>query len=82
MCLYIYFSKASIVEDKYLGDMKIVSFVHVGTETLYGMNLDPMSRDVNYVAMTPINFFEFIPEEDIELENPKTFLAHQVCSEV
>ena len=51
---------------------------HAGTESLYGMNLHLMEEETTYVAMTPYNFFEFIPLDDVHKDNPGTVLAHEV----
>ncbi|XP_053401872.1 uncharacterized protein LOC123548898 [Mercenaria mercenaria] len=75
----VFETPANIVREKYLGDLPIVTLLHVGTETMYGMNIDPMAQpDVNYVALLPINFFEFLPVEEFEEKSPSTLLAHQV----
>ena len=70
--------QASILKDTYLGDVQIFSPFHAGTETMYGFNLHLREPDVTYVAMTPYNFFEFIPIEDIEKDKPSVKLAHEV----
>ena len=70
--------QADILKRKYLGHIPILSTTHGGTEALHGINLDVMSDDVIYTFMTLANFFEFIPEMDIDESNPTTVLAHQV----
>ncbi|XP_053402962.1 uncharacterized protein LOC123548896 [Mercenaria mercenaria] len=53
--------------------------MHNGTETIYGMNTDPMAEpDVNYVPILPLTFFEFLPIEEFGEKLPSTLLAHQV----
>ena len=75
---FVYF-KAKIVEGKYLGRLSIVSLLHIGTETLYGVNLDSMEEpDVNYTVLIPANFYEFLPVEEYGEKSPPTVLAHQV----
>lgn len=69
---------AKILKDKYLGDVPIFSLYHVSTETAYGLNFDLKNDDHSYVALTSLNFFEFIPEGEIENDMPKTILANQV----
>ena len=58
--------------------MPIYSPYHVSTETAYGFNLGLKRDDHSYVALATLNFFEFIPEDEIYNDKPKTVLVHQV----
>ncbi|XP_053401862.1 uncharacterized protein LOC123548903 isoform X2 [Mercenaria mercenaria] len=75
----VFETPAKIVKEKYLGELHIASLMHNGTETIYGMNIDPMAEpDVNYVPILPLIFFEFLPIEEFGEKLPSTLLAHQV----
>ncbi|XP_060566808.1 uncharacterized protein LOC132725644 [Ruditapes philippinarum] len=75
----VFETAANIVQEKYLGKLPIVSLVHIGTETFYGANINPMAEpDVRYVPLLPVNFFEFLPAEEYGEKTPSTVLAHQV----
>ena len=61
-----------------MGHVPVISPYHAGTETLYGFNFDLTSKICSYVALTTLNFYEFIHEEEIEKDYPEAVLAHQV----
>ena len=61
-----------------MGHVPVISPYHAGTETMYGFNIELNSTYCSYVALTTLNFFEFIPEEEIDKEIPTTVLAHEV----
>ncbi|XP_053401864.1 uncharacterized protein LOC128557738 [Mercenaria mercenaria] len=75
----VFETPAKLVMKKFSGELPFTTLVHIGTETMYGMNIDPMKEpDVNYVALLPINFFEFLPVEEYGERSPSVLLAHQV----
>lgn len=74
----VFKTQAEILKQRYLGHLPIHSMLHVGTETLYGLNFNPVEQEAEYVAMITINMFEFIPEDEMSEQNPSTVLAHQV----
>ncbi|KAL4234068.1 hypothetical protein ACF0H5_005722 [Mactra antiquata] len=74
----VFESAANIIHSRYLGDLSSVSLLHVGTETLYGINIHPLRETVSYIPIISLNFIEFLPEDEMEQENPQTLLAHQV----
>lgn len=69
---------AKVLKDRYLGHVPILSPYHAGTEAIYGFNFELKSNDCSYVALTTLNFFEYIPEEETEKPLPATVLAHEV----
>ncbi|KAK3594089.1 hypothetical protein CHS0354_040857 [Potamilus streckersoni] len=70
--------QTDIIKERYLGDVSVLCFGHIATETIYGLNFAMDNCEEEYVCMTPINFYEFIRLEDIEKDQPRTYLTHQV----
>lgn len=48
------------------------------TEGLIGLNVDPLMRKREYLLIPRAMFYEFIPESDMDEEQPKTLLMDQV----
>ncbi|XP_053384537.1 uncharacterized protein LOC123537398 [Mercenaria mercenaria] len=71
-------TQADVVRERYLGSVPIFSPFHAGTESFYGINLHLGEPEVTYTFMVPFNYFEFIPVEHIEDENPETLLCNEL----
>ena len=61
---------AKKVREKYL-DIPIFSFFYVSTEGMIGQNLWPEKQYPDYVLIPSAQFFEFIPIENMEEDQPK-----------
>ena len=48
------------------------------TEGLLGLNIDPLVEEREYLLIPRAMFFEFIPEENADEEQPKTLLMDEV----
>ncbi|XP_071099603.1 uncharacterized protein [Haliotis cracherodii] len=78
--------QARLARERYLGDVPLYSFGHLSTECFFGLILytggllDPQTgaEREDYVILANMNFYEFIPAEHTEEEQPETLLAHQV----
>ncbi|KAL3841594.1 hypothetical protein ACJMK2_019711 [Sinanodonta woodiana] len=70
--------QTDIIKERYLGGVAVLCFGHLATETMYGLNFAMDNSEEEYVCMTPINLYEFIRLEDIEQDQPRTYLTHQV----
>ena len=49
-----------------------------GSEDVYGINLWPGEKVSSYAFQPDLNFLEFIPESEIEEENPSTIESNQL----
>ena len=83
--MYLLFCfQANIIRSQFGQKVPIVSIMHGATEGNYGMVVfdDGVTKDgitiKDYVIIPRAAFFEFIPLDDINKENPRTLLAHQV----
>lgn len=67
------------MEKTYYKDLKIVSGMHSGTEGIYGVSTsgEDIMADV-YTFIPGKTFLEFIKVEDMENEDPKTYLLPEV----
>ena len=69
------------MKKRFLGNVTVVSPVHVSTEGCYGISLwtpDDVS-ETQFVIHPTANFYEFIPEDELDKDSPDTVLAHEVC---
>ena len=57
----------------------LYSPVYAATEGLIGINLWARERPSRYVPHPAVQFFEFIPVEQSDLDQPETLLLHQVA---
>ncbi|KAL3841600.1 hypothetical protein ACJMK2_019717 [Sinanodonta woodiana] len=70
--------QTGILKKRYLGCVPVLCFGHFATEAIYGLNLNMNNSEKDFICLNPINFYEFIPLDDIEQDQPKTYLTHQV----
>ncbi|KAK3594087.1 hypothetical protein CHS0354_040855 [Potamilus streckersoni] len=68
----------ALLKELYLGSIPVLGFGHFAAESIYGLNMSMKDWNEEYICLTPINFYEFIPLEDIEQDQLKTYLAHQI----
>ncbi|XP_067655998.1 uncharacterized protein [Haliotis asinina] len=89
VCTGTFALQAKLIRERYLGgDIPLYSYCHMSTECMYGVILytgslyDPETRAEreDYVILPGMNFYEFIPAEHTQEEQPDTLLAHQVKS--
>lgn len=69
----------SIYDDKvnyYTDNLPIYSPVYAATEGTIGIN--PYIKKIRYVVIPDTVFYEFIPFEEIDKENPKTLLINEI----
>ncbi|XP_074658709.1 uncharacterized protein LOC141911620 [Tubulanus polymorphus] len=70
--------ESAVIRAKYLNDSVMMKSIMYGaTEGLYGITM-PGVPDGHYVPMLPLQFLEFIPRNECELDKPTTRLAHQI----
>ncbi|XP_074659480.1 uncharacterized protein LOC141912164 [Tubulanus polymorphus] len=70
-------SESAVIRAKYLHDSVMMKAIEYwGTEGLYGITM-PGVPDGHYVPMLHLQFLEFIPRNECELDKPTTRLAHQ-----
>lgn len=62
----------------FLQGVTLYSPVYAATEGLVGVNLWPAQLPSRYLLHPALHFFEFIPAERFEEEQPSTVLLHQV----
>ncbi|XP_074658745.1 uncharacterized protein LOC141911654 isoform X2 [Tubulanus polymorphus] len=73
--------ESAVIRAKYLNDSVMMKFnLYGGTEGLYGITM-PGVPDGHYVPMLPLQFLEFIPRNECELDTPTTRLAHQLVED-
>ncbi|XP_046573820.1 indole-3-acetic acid-amido synthetase GH3.2-like isoform X2 [Haliotis rubra] len=89
ICTGTFALQAKLTRERYLGDtIPLYSFCHMSTECMYGTIVytgslcdpDTCAERDDYVILPGMNFYEFIPAEHTEDEQPDTLLAHQVES--
>ena len=70
---------AKIMEDTYLKGVKFGLGFHAATEGFLGicMSVDDFNQEICTLLPNSV-FFEFVKEEDIEQDNPKTYLLSEV----
>ncbi|ESP02548.1 hypothetical protein LOTGIDRAFT_138206 [Lottia gigantea] len=75
-----YSAQTKIVKEEYARDVAISSNIHMATEGVYGIKaIHPIyPDDFEYVFLVNYQFFEFIHIVDIDEENPKTLLLHEL----
>ncbi|XP_071098139.1 uncharacterized protein [Haliotis cracherodii] len=71
---------AEMLRQKYIGDLPVSSSMHIASEALYGVCVDAPGDDthVEYTIIPQEHFYEFIPEEHVDEEQPDTLLATEV----
>ncbi|XP_014677530.1 PREDICTED: GH3 domain-containing protein-like isoform X3 [Priapulus caudatus] len=68
---------ARALEERYTRGTPLYSPAYAATETLVGLNLWPKEEDPHYVLVPNITFYELIPLEAQDQEQPKTIFAEQ-----
>lgn len=68
-----------MLEDTYCKGMTIYSCLYGATEGLLGINIWPESRTARYLVVPTSMFYEFIPKEDCDKDQPPTLFVDQVC---
>ena len=72
-------SSAKILEETYLNDVQMVFGVHGSTEAMLGHSMSPEDAlNEEYTFSVRTHFFEFIKVEDMEKEQPQTYLLSEV----
>jgi len=66
------------LKSKYLKEVPTYSPIYGASEGLLGVNLFPDRPDSRYCLIPDAQFFEFIPQENMDDENPQTKLLHEV----
>jgi len=66
------------LKSKYLKDVPTYSPIYGASEGLLGVNLYPDRQESLYCLIPDAQFFEFIPQAEIEKESPQTLLLHQL----
>ncbi|KAK7096789.1 uncharacterized protein [Littorina saxatilis] len=69
---------ADKLRETYLKGIPLYSPLYAATEGLVGINLWPGDSPSRYLPHPCVQFFEFIPVECSDLEQPETVLLHQV----
>ncbi|XP_048254438.1 probable indole-3-acetic acid-amido synthetase GH3.9 isoform X2 [Haliotis rufescens] len=68
-----------LLKKNFLGGVPASSGVHISSESLYGLNLHVEDQTkTEYTILPCLNFYEFIPKDYIDREDPTTVLAHEV----
>ncbi|XP_071095142.1 uncharacterized protein [Haliotis cracherodii] len=68
-----------ILKKNFLGGVPASSGVHISSESLYGLNLHVEDQTkTEYTILPCLNFYEFIPKDCLDREDPTTVLAHEV----
>ena len=67
-----------LLKEKYMYGLPMISDVHGASEGIIGVNVSPDADCLDYAFLLRDNFFEFIPEENVGEENPKTFFIGEV----
>ncbi|XP_067676689.1 uncharacterized protein [Haliotis asinina] len=68
-----------LLKKNFLGGVPVSSGVHISSESLYGLNLHVEDQTkTEYTILPCLNFYEFIPKDCIDKEDPTTLLAHEV----
>ncbi|CAM4708394.1 unnamed protein product [Leuciscus chuanchicus] len=67
-----------MLRQNYCKDVPFYSPFYAATEGLIGVNLWPLQESRQYLLCPRSMFCEFIPEEDLDLEQPKTLLIEQL----
>ncbi|XP_056325721.1 GH3 domain-containing protein isoform X1 [Danio aesculapii] len=67
-----------MLRQHYCKDVPFYSPFYAATEGLIGVNLWPLQESRQYLLCPRSMFCEFIPEEDLESEQPKTLLMEQL----
>lgn len=66
------------LKETFLKGVPIYSALYAATEGLVGINLWPLELPTRYLLHPAVQFFEFIPVELCEEDQPQTLLLHQV----
>ncbi|XP_046565323.1 indole-3-acetic acid-amido synthetase GH3.3-like isoform X1 [Haliotis rubra] len=68
-----------LLKKNFLGGVPLSSGVHISSESLYGLNLHVEDQTkTEYTILPCLNFYEFIPKDCIDKEDPTTVQAHEV----
>ncbi|CAH2036163.1 unnamed protein product [Thlaspi arvense] len=69
----------------YCSDLPLVSTLYASSETIFGLNIDPLCKpeDISYTLMPNLSYFEFIPMEGdngdvLDLEDVKLGCSYQL----
>ncbi|XP_046554917.1 probable indole-3-acetic acid-amido synthetase GH3.9 [Haliotis rubra] len=74
-----YIPAVNILRRKYIVDIPITSSTHVASEGVYGINMNIIDQmKTEYTILPDQVLYEFIPEVDVDQDNPQTLLAHEV----
>ncbi|KAH9489794.1 hypothetical protein Btru_036562 [Bulinus truncatus] len=72
---YLYGEK---LRNEYCKDIPLYSPIYAASEGLLGINIWPNQLPSHYLLHPRTQFFEFIPENSMDQENPRTQLLHEV----
>ena len=72
-------AQAKAFSRRYLGGVRVISGMHLSTEGFYGINLKPGVYETDRYTFSPSEaFYEFIPLDEVEKDNPTVKLMHEV----
>ena len=71
---------AKTLQESYLKGVHVSGVTHCATEGLLGivMETEPWDGEVETMLPKPTCFWEFIPVEEVDTDNPTTLMMHQV----